>query len=205
MRYRFIVAALVATSALTAVSAQEPSAEPAPKRIQGGTAAQVRDAAQVGLKVDVVLTRLQGTKKISSLPFVLGVVPNAGKTSLRVGTDVPVVSTVFPAAPSGDKAATPQSSYSYRTIGTNIDCSAESVGNGLYRLSLTVDDSSVELNPTQSPPAQSPVLPNVPSFRNFKSSFSILLRDGQTMPYTSAPDPVSGEVTKIDVGLSVVK
>jgi hypothetical protein len=205
MRHRFIVAGLVAASALSAVAAQEPSPEAAPKRIQGGTAVQGRDASQVALKVEVVLTRLQGTKKISSLPFVLGVVTNAGKTSVRVGTDVPVVSTVFPAPPAGDKVAIPQSSYSYRTVGTNIDCSAESLGDALYRLSLTVDDSSVELNPAQSSPAQSPVLSNVPSFRNFKSSFSILLRDGQTMPYTSAPNPVSGEVTKIDVGLSVVK
>jgi hypothetical protein len=104
-----------------------------------------------------------------------------------------------------EKVATPQCSFSYRTVGTNIDCSAETLGEGLYRLSLTVDDSSVGLNPAQSSPAQSPILSDARSFRNFKSSFAILLRVGQTMPYTSAPDPVSGEVTKIDVGLSIVK
>ena len=45
----------------------------------------------------------------------------------------------------------------------------------------------------------------MPSFRNFNSSFTALLRDGQTMQYTSATDPVSGEVMKIDVTVAVMK
>jgi len=41
--------------------------------------------------------------------------------------------------------------------------------------------------------------------RSFNSSFQVLLRDGQTNQYTSATDPVTGEVTKIDVTLNVLK
>ena len=48
-------------------------------------------------------------------------------------------------------------------------------------------------------------MPDVPSFRNFNSAFTALLRDGQTMQYTSATDPVSGEVMKIDVTAAVMK
>jgi hypothetical protein len=33
----------------------------------------------------------------------------------------------------------------------------------------------------------------------------MILRDGQTMQYASATDPVSGEVMKIDVTLSLAK
>ena len=36
-------------------------------------------------------------------------------------------------------------------------------------------------------------------------SFAILLRDGQTMQYASATDPISGEVMRIDVSLSLAK
>ena len=49
------------------------------------------------------------------------------------------------------------------------------------------------------------VAPNVPSFRNFNSAFTALLRDGQTMQYTSATDPVTGEVMKIDITAAMMK
>jgi hypothetical protein len=45
----------------------------------------------------------------------------------------------------------------------------------------------------------------VPAFRAFNATFSMLLRDGQTMQYASATDSVSGEVVKIDVSLNVLK
>jgi hypothetical protein len=42
-------------------------------------------------------------------------------------------------------------------------------------------------------------------FRSFRASFVPLLRDGQTVQYTAATDPVSGEVVKIDVTVTVLK
>jgi hypothetical protein len=45
----------------------------------------------------------------------------------------------------------------------------------------------------------------VPAFRTFTSSFSVLLRDGQTAQHTAATDPVSGEVLRIDVTVNVLK
>jgi hypothetical protein len=41
--------------------------------------------------------------------------------------------------------------------------------------------------------------------RNFNSSFTLLLRDGQTAQVSSATDPISGEVLKVVVTLNVVK
>ena len=67
---------------------------------------------------------------------------------------------------------------------------------------MTVTDSSVQLDTTDRGKA---LVPNVPMFRSFNSSFQVLLRDGQTTQYTSATDPVSGEMTKIDVTLNVLK
>jgi len=45
----------------------------------------------------------------------------------------------------------------------------------------------------------------VPAFRSFTSSFNLLLKDGQAAQQTSATDPVSGEVLKIDVTVTVLK
>ena len=131
------------------------------------------------------------------MPYVLGVLASgwgAGpKTTLRMGVEVPVAATVF----GGDGKTTPVSSYSYRSVGTNIDCGAtfdEAIA-GLFQLALTVSDSSLGLDAAK----RGGVAPDVPSFRNFNSSFTALLRDAQTMQYTSATDPVTGEVMKIDV------
>ena len=156
----------------------------------------------VGVKVQVVLSRYQGDKKISSLPYTLGVVVNNSKTSLRMGVDVPVLQTVF-ASPAKDAPATqPISSYNYRSVGTNIDCQAETAPGGYYKLMMTVTDSSLQL---ENADRTKGVAPNIPMFRSFNSSFQLLLRDGQTTQYTSATDPVTGEVTKIDVTLNVLK
>jgi hypothetical protein len=104
----------------------------------------------------------------------------------------------------GDGKAAATKSYSYRNVGTNIDCLATALGGGIFRLTITVEDSSIHLDPAQKP-AAAQVATDIPSFRSFNSSFTILLKDGQTTQYTSATDPVSGEVMRIDVTLNVMK
>ncbi len=98
-------------------------------------------------------------------------------------------------------------SYSYQDVGTNIDCTVSTRPDGMYKVNLTVTDSSIYF-PDPSP-LQEFLLPRTTrprrSFRSFTSTFSILLRDGQTGQYTSATDPVSGEVLKIDATLNVLK
>jgi hypothetical protein len=141
------------------------------------------------LKVQLVVSRYMGEKKISSLPYVLWVTANDRKiTNLRMGVEVPL--------PSGGN-------LHYRNVGTNIDCSATSV-EGAFNLSVTLSDSSIHLDRKQSGQS-SPGVSDAPAFRTFTSNFSILLRDGQTAQYTSATDPVSGEVMRVDVTLNVLK
>ena len=194
-----VLAALMLPPATAA--AQDPFA------IMNQTAAGGRKTpAPIPLKVTVVLSRYQGEKRVSSMPYVMGVTAGATapgpKTTLRMGTDVPVVMTVF----GGDGKTTPQSSYNYRNVGTNIDCTAwgDEAATGLFQVSLTITDSSIGLDAAKRAGAQG-VVPDVPSFRNFNSAFTALLRDGQTMQYTSATDPVTGEVMKIDVTVAVMK
>ena len=193
--------AVIALSCFGPAMAQEPVAIPGPGALQPGP----KTPAPIPLRVTVVLSRFQGEKRISSMPYVIGVMASgwgAGpKTTLRMGVDVPVVMTVF----GGDGKTTPASSYNYRSVGTNIDCGAafDEANPGIFSLTMTVSDSSIGLDASKKT-AQG-VVPDVPSFRNFNSSFTALLRDGQTMQYTSATDPVTGELMKIDVTVNVMK
>src|SRR5216117_1658466 len=78
----------------------------------------------IPLKVQIVISRYQGEKKVSSLPYTLSVNANLNKTSMRLGSQVPVISTSFTQATAENKDNKPLQSYQYRQIGTNIDCAA---------------------------------------------------------------------------------
>lgn len=157
--------------------------------------------AMVPLKLDLVISRQDGTKKVASMPYSLWVTANAERgrsTSLRMGVELPVASTVFKATKEGEQV--PQASYSYRNVGTNIDCTATTTADGKYSVAINLTDTGVQLEPKESKG-----VPGVPSFRTFQSQFSLLLKDGQSATYTSATDPVTGETLKVDVTLTVLK
>jgi hypothetical protein len=200
MKKEFVLALVLAASAVMTAGAQ--NKPPAPAPVEAGASSVGR---QTPLKVQVTFSRFLGEKKLSSTPYTLGVLTNAQKTSLRMGVQVPVVTTVFAPKSEGGAANLPQSSYTYRDVGTNIDCQAQDLGNGLYNLTLTIEDSAIHLDPTPAAADEKKALRDIPAFRSFRSSFSIVLRDGQTMQYASATDPVSGEVMKIDVLLTLAK
>jgi hypothetical protein len=153
--------------------------------------------ALVPLKLQLVVSRTLGDKKVSSLPYTLWITANrGGETALRMGVNVPIPTTII-----GKEGAT--QSYSYRDVGTNIDCSATTAAEGYFNVSITLNDSSIQFDTKES--ASRGTVPGVPSFRNFLARFGILLKDGQTAQYTSATDPVSGETLKVDVTLNVLK
>jgi hypothetical protein len=198
MRNRLMLAALLVLATGAVSQAQDLTVPPNSRQ-----AARPQPPAAVNIKIQVVISRYQGDKKISSMPYMLGAVANSGKTSLRMGVDVPIAQTVFTSVSKDNPGvATPQASYSYRNVGTNIDCQAESAAGDYFKIMLTIADSSVQLETTERGKG---VMPNVPMFRSFNSSFQVLLRDGQTTQYTSATDPVTGETTKVDVTLNVLK
>lgn len=148
-------------------------------------------AGLVPLRVQLVLSRYQGDKKLSSAPYTLAVVANdKDRTVLRMGVDVPI--------PTGESAK-----YSYRSVGTNIDCTASGIEPGLYRLDLGVSETSIQT--IDKAGAQVPTMSGVPALRSFSSTFNVLIRDGQTQQHTSATDPVTGEVLRVDVTVNVVK
>ena len=157
----------------------------------------------VPLKLQVVISRYQGDKRISSLPYTLSVTandPRAQGSSLRMGAQVPILSR-SPQADNKDKDAT-VATVQYRDVGTNIDCNAMSMAEGRFRVSITIDDSSVL---GDEPSAQQGLASGRPSFRSFRSSETLLLKDGQTTQFTTATDKLNGEVVKVDGTLTVVK
>ena len=145
--------------------------------------------AQIPLKVTVVISRYSGEKKTASLPFTLTVNTNDDRTLLRMGAEVPI--------PTGST----QAAYSYRSVGTNIDCAANTRDDGRYRLLLTITDSQIFSDPKPG----AGVIQSVPSFQSFTSTTALVLSDGQSTQFTTATDKVSGEVVRVDVTLNVVK
>ena len=201
MKKQLVLALALAAGTMMTVVAQDkpqappPAAQPAPSTV----------ARQVPLKVQLTLSRFVGEKKISSTPYVLGVLTNAQKTSLRMGVQVPVNTTMYAAKTDGGPANIPQNSYTYRDVGTNIDCEAQDVGGGVFKLVLTIEDSAIHLDRPPDSPQERQMARDVPAFRSFRSSFATVLRDGQSMQYASATDPISGEIMKIDVLLTLAK
>ena len=194
------VAALVSLCLLPALrlAAQEtPPAETAPaKATPPAEASRIRRDRLVPLRVLITIARFEGEKKISSLPFTLLVnAGQGGKTSLRMGIEVPVrVGT--------DKDGKGNAfSYNYRNVGTNIDCHADALDDGRFNLDIDAEQSSVGTTADKL----TAVAADLPFFRTFNTGFKALLRDGQTATNVAATDPVSGETVRIEVGVTVVR
>lgn len=173
--------------------------------------ARAQEAAQTSVvsrtvKVQIVLTRFQGEKKISSLPYTLTVNMddrnrNVGRSSLRLGTQVPIttMSRSGGDARSGEGTGQLVPTVQYRDVGTSIDCGVTALDDLRFKVDLQVEDSSVEATPSAGATASHP------AFKSFRTSNTLLLRDGQSSQYSSATDRVNGEVWKVDVTLTVVK
>jgi hypothetical protein len=164
-----------------------PRAESAPERRgpQGQT-----------LRVQLVITRTQGDKRLASLPYTLVVATGGPRTRMRMGVDTPVP-VVMPGPPSESEKA--RTSFQYKTVGTNIDCAAWARDEGRYQLSIGVESSSA------LPGAPAGAESGAPLFRRFDTNVEAWLRDGQSIQTIASTDPVTGEVVKIDVTLTVVR
>jgi hypothetical protein len=142
------------------------------------------------LKVQVVFARYQGEKKVSSLPYTLLVTDDHRRvTTVRMGVQVPIqVQT--------EKGMT----TSYRDVGTNVDCGAENLGEGRYKLNFGLEQMSVSSGEARAAASSGAA----PVIHGFRSNTTMILRDGQSGQYT-ATDPVNGETLRIDVTLNVLK
>lgn len=151
------------------------------------------------LRVDLLLTEYSGSKKISSMPYMLYV--GVGDAhyhptgSLRMGVKVPIATGY----------ADPKMQIEYEDVGTRIDVNATGAGDNLYRLQFTVGRSAVSSSDEGAKIAEQIHVGNYPILRDFSSSFELNLRDGESAEGMSATDPVSGNVLKGNVTIHVVK
>jgi hypothetical protein len=149
----------------------------------------------IPIKVQVVIARYEGDKKVSSLPYTLSVTANDssrnGNTSIRMGSQVPIPTMTTNATPPSNT-----NTYTYMNVGTSIDCWAASTDDGRFSVNVSIEDSSVmERRPSDA----------APTLRNFTTKNNVILKDGQTTQFTAAADKTTGEVVKVDVTLTVDK
>lgn len=189
-RNRFLpIIACTLLAALTANAAAQGAAPPG-----AGSSPGAAEAIRPALRVQLVITRFAGERKLGSLPYTVVVMPHAlngptNMTRIRMGVDVPV--------PKPTSAA--DTSIQYQNVGTNIDIiNVRELAGGRYQLDINVQNSTAL-------PAADGAKGSPPLFRRFDSTFIAVLRDGQGMQTIASTDPVSGEVVKIDVTLNVVR
>jgi len=175
---RETMVALLGLSLLSIPAGAQEKAEPTPTPTRKNP---------IPIKVQVVFARYAGEKKISNLPYALSLGAPGRPARLRMGIEVPVSV--------GKGTGTLQ----YKNVGANLDCSAEPLEDGRYRLELTVEQSSIYAPEGDKTNSDSPL------FRSFNASFTEFLRDGQSASHVLAADPLSGELLKLDVTFAVLK
>ncbi len=170
---------LLATGGTSAQEAQQKAPKP-----QGPVTA---------LKLQVVFSRYQGEKKVSSVYYTLPVNADNSYSRVHVGFQVPL----------RYESKETSGNVVFKDVGNSVGCRAQPADDGgRFKLDCAFDQSSVHANGEKAG-AEAGTLP--PVLRDFRSEVSFFLRDGQTTQLTAATDPVSGDVVKVDVTLSVVK
>jgi hypothetical protein len=175
------------------------------------------------IKVDLVLSRSLGDKRVSNMPFTLWInAPgdgSSGGANLRVGIDVPIGSTTTQSNTNAGGTtqtttrATTQTEY--RNVGTSIDASAAlPQPDGRYRVRVNVYDTSVfdptgQAGPDASGRATGQAVAvravDATAFRTLSFSNTLPMRDGQSLEFASATDKVTGETVRLMVTITVMK
>ena len=176
-------------------------------------AVQTKRSTVVPLDIEIVISRYQGDKKVSSLPYALTVnAPNsvwtssveaAPLTQLRMGGQVPLPTMAPVLGPDGKPMPglpTGGGPVQYKDIGTYIDARGRwlEAQPGSFEVWISVQEDAVA-TPQGASAAALPVI------RTFRASNNLVLRDGQTRQFTAAADRITGEVVKVDVTLKVAK
>jgi len=158
----------------------------------------------IPIKLQVLLTEYDGTKKIASMPYTMSFTTtpeskSGGSTQVRDGVRVPILA--------GSK--TGEGSFQYIDVGTNIDARAAHIASELYSVELRIERSSLVVRTENSQAKEwapgDPSPGTEPLIRDFRNSFTMQLHEGRGTEATVSTDPISGHVLKVEVLLSVVK
>ena len=138
------------------------------------TISQGVSTADFYLSVPTAVVRFLATDsqtKLIAKPQLRGA--EGAKLTLNLGDDIPVIQTVFGSAVAGGFASIPQSSFTYRSVGVNIEMTPRVTYEGDIRLELMVESSA--LGPPVNVGGQ-----DAPSFSSRKVTTTIRLREGES-------------------------
>jgi hypothetical protein len=191
---RFIGRVSVLTIALGLAAATVAAAQNAPPPPRPTT--QEAPRPRQTFRLQIVIGHYDGDRRLSSLPIT--VVGNTGATvTVNNGIQVPVVNSSAP--------GTGVSSFTYKNIGFNGTVIVNANDDGRYTLSqFTIEESSVL--PDRAGGANPVVtVSGVPSFPDYIVTTSLTMSDGETVQLATAASPLTGQITKIDVTLNILK
>lgn len=149
-----------------------PGANPPPFNLN--TISQGVSTADFYLTVPTAVLRFLATDsqtKLIAKPQLRGA--EGSKLTLNLGDEVPVLQTVFGAPVAGGLATTPQSSYSYRNVGINIEMTPRVTYEGDIRLELSVESSAI--GPSVSVGGQ-----EAQTFNTRRVTTTLRLREGES-------------------------
>lgn len=191
------VAPPVPATAPVAVSAPQAPTSPVPpqaKPVQAPVAAPpmvkpMADYEAANVKVEVTITYQVGNGKPVQRTAAL-TVADQGRGSLRSGTQVAVPQTTFQPATTGAPATLPMTSYSYKSVGLNVDANRVSVLGNRARMDLNVEFSAVDEKPTTLPSGSYPVFPT------FSQNLTLVLESGKEVVVGQSSDVVDNQERK---------
>jgi general secretion pathway protein D len=156
----------------TSVSPGTPSPSPPPFNLN--TITQGISTADFYLGVPTAVLRFienDSNTRVLAKPQLRGA--EGRSMTLNLGQEIPVVSTVFGAAVQGGFASIPQSSFTYRPVGVNMEMTPRVTYDGEIILELSVENSA--LGTPIDVAGQS-----VPSFTSRKVTTKLRLREGES-------------------------
>src|SRR5690349_3229901 len=86
----------------------------------------------VPLNVHVVVSKYQGDRRISSMPYTVTLANDNVRVGVRMGTKIPVQTLTAPGA---------GAMFNYQDVGTNIDALARSLDSGRFSVTLIIEDN----------------------------------------------------------------
>ena len=177
--------AIMLTLVVRGAAGQAPP-QPAPPAPQPAAARPEPVRAAAPVRLQIVLSRFNGDKRVATQPYGLATVANGRPKILRIGAEVPIAGV----------AAGTKESPSYKSVGTNIVAEVSANEDGRFLVNLSAESSSPYDDQKQA---------GRPAFRNHRLEGTAYLRDGQTAEIATATDNLTGEVIKMEVTLNAVK
>lgn len=139
------------------------------------------------LRVRFLETRLLGDKTTTVQIALLTLHTGDKPAKVFVGTQV--------ALRTSDKGAP---TVTFKNVGVQAEVRAQALPGSRYRLEASFERASVL---AASGGAAAPSSGDNPVLQVVKGESGIVLREGETVPFTSAVDPVTGEVVRVDVAV----